>query len=334
MTYDEVGDVITYSFLLTNSGNVTLYAPYAVTDPLVGTVTCPATPASLAVGESVTCTGSNTIDQADLDAGSVVNTATATANDGQQQPVTSNEDDETVTAVQNAALTLVKSADPMTYDEVGDVITYSFLLTNSGNVTLYAPYAVTDPLVGTVTCPATPASLAVGESVTCTGSNTIDQADLDAGSVVNTATATANDSQQQPVTSNEDDETVTAEILPDLTITKTNDAGTPLYVGDTFTWTMVVSNSGGTASFAEGEVVFSDSLPAGATYANVYGTPAIPNLDCGIDASNVVFCNAMAGGVNLADGQGFTIDDRCNPDASGYAGKHGGCGSWSECHRE
>ena len=80
-----------------------------------------------------------------------------------------------------------------------------------------------------------------------------------------------------------------------------------VYVGDTFTWTMVVSNTGGTASFADGDVVFSDSLPGGATYTNLYGTPAIPNLDCGIDGSNVVFCNAMAGGVNLADGQGFTI---------------------------
>ncbi len=46
-------------------------------------------------------------------------------------------DDETVTVVQSPALSLVKTATPATYSKVGDVISYSYLVTNTGNVTLY-----------------------------------------------------------------------------------------------------------------------------------------------------------------------------------------------------
>ena len=52
---------------------------------------------------------------------------------------TSNQATATVTADQNPALTLAKTATPTTYDAVGRVITYSYMLTNSGNVTLGGP---------------------------------------------------------------------------------------------------------------------------------------------------------------------------------------------------
>ena len=87
------------------------------------TVTCPAA-GEPGAGASITCTASYTITQADLDAGSVTNTATATPYG--HDPVNSSPDDETVTAVQSRALTLVKTATPATYDAVGDVISYSY----------------------------------------------------------------------------------------------------------------------------------------------------------------------------------------------------------------
>ena len=90
-----------------------------------------------------------------------------------------------------AALTLVKTATPATYDAVGDVISYSYLVTNSGNVRLAGPVTVTDDKA-TVTCPAWHGgqrgrNLDPGESITCTASYTITQADLDDGSVTNIA---------------------------------------------------------------------------------------------------------------------------------------------------
>ena len=100
-------------------------------------------------GASITCSATYTITQADLDAGSVTNTATAS-----NGTVTSNQDSETVTAAQSPALTLVKTASPSTYDAVGNVISYSYLVTNSGNVTLSGPFTISDDKA-TASCPAT-----------------------------------------------------------------------------------------------------------------------------------------------------------------------------------
>ena len=61
--YGQVGDVLHYSYLLTNAGNVTLTGPFTVNDDKT-TVTCPATPAALQPGETTTCTASYTITQA------------------------------------------------------------------------------------------------------------------------------------------------------------------------------------------------------------------------------------------------------------------------------
>ena len=76
-----------------------------------------------------------TIAQADLDSGSVTNSAMASANG-----TVSNEDHRTVTAVPGPKLDLVKTATPTTYSAVGDVIGYSYALTNTGNVTLSGPF--------------------------------------------------------------------------------------------------------------------------------------------------------------------------------------------------
>ena len=120
---------------LTNSGNVTLTYPFTISDDKSSNETCPPI-TYLAVGDLVICNASYTVTQADLNAGFVTNNAQGHGFFG-TTPVDSNEDSETVTADQNPALTIVKTATPATYDSVGDVIGYSYLVTNSGNVTLY-----------------------------------------------------------------------------------------------------------------------------------------------------------------------------------------------------
>ncbi len=231
IAYDSVGDVIVYSYLVTNTGNVTLSGPFTVSDNKIADVTCPAT-ATLAPGISITCTASYTIKQTDLDAGSITNVASAS-----NGTVTSPTDEATVTADQMPSLALDKSALPIAYDSVGDVIVYSYLVTNNGNVTLSGPFTVSDNKIATVTCPAT-ATLAPGASITCTASYTITQSDLDAGSITNVASAS-----NGTVTSPTDTATVTAGQNPALLITKSPDLQ-HVFVGELATFTIMVTNIG------------------------------------------------------------------------------------------
>ena len=82
--------------------------------------------------------------------------------------------------------TLFRSAD------VGETISYSFTVTNTGNLPVNNIF-LSDPNAdaGSLSCtPATPFSLLPGASVTCTAVHTITQADIDAGVYNNTATTT------------------------------------------------------------------------------------------------------------------------------------------------
>ncbi len=105
------------------------------------------------------------------------------------------------------ALTLVKTATPQIFAKAGDVIQYSYVLTNSGNVPLAGPFTVADDKATDEACPAT-TSLAAGASLTCTASYTITLADVRVGSVTNTATA-AGSYSDAVVTSNTAQATVT-----------------------------------------------------------------------------------------------------------------------------
>ena len=97
------------------------------------------------------CTGSYTLTQADLNAGQVVNTATA---DSDQTPPT--HATETVPLPQAPALTLVKQGTldmtvvaPDNRADVGDKVNYTLTATNAGNVTLTG-VTVGDPKLGTL----------------------------------------------------------------------------------------------------------------------------------------------------------------------------------------
>lgn len=184
LTYDTVGDSINYTYQLTNIDIVTLTGPFTVTDDKT-IVTCPPTP-SLAPWGNITCTAEYIITQADLDSGSLTNTAIGHGHK-ESTLVDSNADSVTITAITNPVITLEKTAEPLTYDSVGEVVSYSFKLTNSGNVTLVAPFTVTDDKTSDESCPSTPTTLAPGASITCTASYSIIEADIQNELVTNTA---------------------------------------------------------------------------------------------------------------------------------------------------
>ena len=149
----------------------------------------------------MTCTATYIVTQTDIDAGQVMNTATATGISPAGQSITSAPSSATVSAVPGPAITVVKSATPSSFAAAGTTIHYSFLVTNTGNVTL-SSVQVTDtdlPGLSAITCP--DASLAPAGSQTCTATYDTTQADVDAGSVTNTATAQGTPPNGPPVTS-------------------------------------------------------------------------------------------------------------------------------------
>ncbi len=236
-TYSAVGNVVSYSYKLTNSGNVTLAGPFTVTDDKA-TASCPASPSSLAPGAVTTCTASHTITQADLDAGKVTNVAQGHARFG-EQAVNSNTDTETVTAVQGPALTLEKTAKTASYNEAGDLLAYEIVATNTGNVTLHSVMVI-DPKLASLSCnPAQEASLAPGATMTCTGTYTTTQGDVDAGKVDNTATAYS--AETKPVN---DSATVPAITGPALGIVKTATTASYARPGDVISYKIVATNLG------------------------------------------------------------------------------------------
>ena len=190
----DVGDVINYTLTATNDGNVNL-TNVIITDPQLGTLSCtPAQPTELAPNESVICTGNYTLNQVDIDSGVVENTATATSD----QVSSVNASRITPILQPNPHLNLIKSTTTTSYDQVGQAIDYTLMAINDGNAIL-TDVSISDPLVGILTC-TQPVTLAPGETLSCTGSYVVTQADLDAGSILNTATVSGIDPDNHLVT--------------------------------------------------------------------------------------------------------------------------------------
>ena len=145
---------------------------------------------------------------------------------------------------------------------MGDAIDYSYLLTNTGNVTLSGTgaggvFTVTDDKA-TVTCPATPTSLAPGGTVTCTATYTVVSGDL-GSSVTNQATAHAHFGATA-VDSNQDSQTALGS--PVLVITK--DDGLSIVAPDALIeYTITISNN--SLQDATG-LQLVDTLPTGVSF--------------------------------------------------------------------
>jgi uncharacterized repeat protein (TIGR01451 family) len=240
----NAGDTITYKFTVKNTGNVTLTG-VTVTDPLVTVLGEPITLAPSA-SDSTTFTGTYTLTQADINAGKVDNTATATGTDPLNKKVTDT-DSETVDIVLSPAISVTKSANPNPA-EVGSTITYTYTVKNEGNVTLYDVTCVDTPL-GTVTLSGltdedsdgVADDLKVGASASGTLTHTVTEANLP-GPIENTVTATGTPPVGEDV-SDTDTETVDIIYNASIAVTKTPSTTTAT-VGDTITYTYIVTNTG------------------------------------------------------------------------------------------
>src|SRR5690606_33590782 len=150
----DLGETISYSFLVTNTGNVTL-SNVTVDDPMLTAagVSINESPVTLAPGASFTFTASYTPTQADIDAGKVTNTATGMGEtpDPNDPPVQSSPSTVTVPPQQTPGLKIQKTGTLNDLDgdgllDLGETISYAFLVTNTGNVTL-SNVTVDDPML-------------------------------------------------------------------------------------------------------------------------------------------------------------------------------------------
>ncbi|MGB0907990.1 MAG: DUF7507 domain-containing protein [Maricaulaceae bacterium] len=273
-SYSSVGDTLSYQYVVTNTGNVTLTSAISVNDNLIPSVSCPSLPAGgLAPAQTLTCSASYAVTQADIDAGSVTNIASAT--DG---TTTSPDDDATVTADQTPAMTVAKTALTTSYSSVGDTLSYQYVVTNTGNVTLTSAISVNDNLIASVSCPSLPAGgLAPAQTLTCTATYTVTQADIDNGSVTNIASAT-----DGTTTSPDDNATVTADRTSAMTVAKTALTTSYSAVGDTLSYQYVVTNTG--------NVTLTSAISVNDNLIPSVSCPALPAG--GLAPTQTLTCNA------------------------------------------
>src|SRR5690554_2502239 len=210
----NIGDVVEYSFTVSNNGNLTV-SDITVSDDMV---TVNGGPISLAPGQTdnTTFTATYAITQADIDAGGVWNLAIANGNDPYNTPVDPVDSEDpngpldpndpnydpncptcTFTGLdQDPSIAITKNG---TYDANTGVITYSFEVTNTGNTSL-TNILIDDAIIGVTGLAVTPSTLQPGQTGNATVTYTVTQADIDAGGVWNIATVTGEDPNGDDVT--------------------------------------------------------------------------------------------------------------------------------------
>ena len=252
----DAGDTVSYTFSVTNSGNVTLHN-ISIADDLADLTISGGPITSLAPGEtdSVTFTGIYSLKQSDIDAGSLVNDATVTAYDPNNATITFSDDD-TITLTAIPGVTLEKVGDlkldviaPDDRVDVGDQIVYTFTVTNIGNVTL-SNLNITDPQVTVLGGPLSSLAPGDADSTTFTGTYTLTLDDINSGSFTNSATVTGKDPSDTNVTDSDDD-TQTLIASPAIELEKTGSVNRDVVApddridaGDTVTYQFAVTNTG------------------------------------------------------------------------------------------
>ncbi|MBE7162303.1 MAG: DUF11 domain-containing protein, partial [Williamsia herbipolensis] len=324
----RAGDTVNWSFTLTNAGNQTVTGA-SITDRLSGvsSITYAAWPSgtsgTLAPGQSVSGTATYALTQNDVDAGSVVNTAGADGKGATGGTVTAPDATGTVQVTDASRLTIQKTgalASGAT-GKAGDTVNWTFTVANNGNRTLTG-VTIADGLSGISAisygtwASGTTGKLAPGQSVTATATSTLTQAQVDAGSVVNTATANGTNPSGTAVTSGQTQATVNVQAAQKIAVTKTGSlaSGATGKVGDTVNWQFSATNTGNTTLYG---VAIQDGLSgvSSLTYSwpgtagqlapgdRVTATATYQLTQADVDAGSVVNPATVTGNTR-ADGSG------------------------------
>ncbi|RQO77925.1 hypothetical protein DBR40_08170, partial [Pedobacter sp. KBW01] len=254
-TLSADGNQITYTFTVTNTGDVTINDIVLVDSKLALTKTLPGT---LAAGASLTYNEVYTLTQSDKDAGKVSNTASVTAKTPAGNSVTdisgsgrSNDTPTETPVVSTPSFTFTKVATSVG-TKAGESIDYTFTITNTGSTTL-SNLVLSDAAanVGSIQ-PASIATLAPGASINAVAKHTLTQSEINSGSFTNQATVKVTDSKgntitqlsDDPATTTPNDPTVTKIVpSPAYTLTKAA-ANTATKAGDVINYNITFKNTG------------------------------------------------------------------------------------------
>ena len=235
------GDTITYTVVVTNIGNVTVKTGSLVDDhaDLSGKTF------ELAPEASATFEYTYTVTQDDIDAGEIVNVVTANAtaergDDPEEAEASATAEAEEATST----LSITKSANVETVKAAGEIITYTVVVTNEGNVSVKSGKLEDDH----ADLSSETFELAPEESVTFIYSYEVTQADMDAGEIVNVVKADAETVRGENPEEVSATVTVTAEQKGHLTVVKETVSepaeGGTYALGETITYTITVTNDG------------------------------------------------------------------------------------------
>ena len=274
----DVGETIDYTITITNTGNVTLDnitltetltdGKGIVTDLLnemtlvsINDATTTQTSiTSLEVGDKATYNVSYTVTQPAMNSGKVTNvaTVTATAPDGTTLPTESSAEIESLMG-QAPAMAVTKTASPTTDNFIlGDTITYTIRVENTGNVELTDVVVTDNALVDlageslSLTDEPTydgsgtfDGILSVGETVDFTATFTVNQQSINAGGVSNTASATAIAPDGESITEDSNTATSTITATASLAVNKSEvDPSVSKGLNDLIEYTITVENTG------------------------------------------------------------------------------------------
>ncbi|MBL1407709.1 DUF7507 domain-containing protein, partial [Sphingobacterium faecale] len=257
----NVGDIVTYTFTVTNEGNVTL-SDINLVDAMLGLTGLTQDVSPLAAGNSRTYIATYKVTQADVDAGFIRNSAKVTAVDPAQKAVQDisgtniNNDEPTIIAIcRDAGVSIVKSHNLQgTGDchalQVGDKITYTFTVKNTGNVSLN-DVSVTDllPGIGTISSDED-GSLLPGKTRVFKATYSVTQADINRGSITNRAGVTAKTPEGnitgavRGMVVADDEVIISICQTGKVAITKTVNKAEVSKVGEELTYTITVTNTG------------------------------------------------------------------------------------------
>jgi len=195
----QAGETISYSFSIQNTGNVNL-TNVTVFDPIVtimGNNISLLTPGQF---NTTTFSGTYLITQADINTGSVENTATTQAKDPNNNIVSSMADD-IVVLNKNPEISLIKTG---TFNDengdglpqAGETISYSFTVENTGNVNL-SNIIINDPLISIIGGPLFLLKPQQIDNSTFSGLYQLTTFDSNMPTLINTATVVGFESNNQ-----------------------------------------------------------------------------------------------------------------------------------------